>query len=193
MSKHFSVTASGAVVDFVEPAPEQMRIEDIAHALAVMPRFTGHTLWERDGFAYSGAQHSVHVAEVVGRLGGTPREQLGGLLHDGSEAVLCDLSTLAKSLCPGYVGAELRVQRCIYQRFGLPAEWADHKPDLVTRADAIMLATEAQHLCHPAIHKYLLMHLATGPIIEPWPPRVAKRRFLMTFYAIAAVLNDNGS
>lgn len=66
----------------LSPRPEDIDIRDIAHALAMTCRFTGHS----QKF-YSVAEHSVRVSRIV-----PAQFALHGLLHDASEAYLCDLS-----------------------------------------------------------------------------------------------------
>lgn len=80
------VTYSGAVIDPLNPDPEQIRIEDIAHSLSNQCRFTGHT---RE--FYSVAQHSVLVSYLC-----DPKDALWGLLHDASEAYLSDIASPIK-------------------------------------------------------------------------------------------------
>src|SRR4051812_43149736 len=76
------ITHTGKWFNVLDPNPDEVDIEDIAHALALQCRFTGHT----DEF-YSVAQHSVLVANHC------PSEYgIYGLLHDGSEAYLSDIA-----------------------------------------------------------------------------------------------------
>lgn len=125
-------TASGREFNFLRPDPESIHIDDIAHALSHLCRYTGHV---RE--FYSVAQHSWIVSHIV------PQEfALHGLLHDASEAYLGDVSSPLKRLLPDYRGIEEMVQAAIYCRFGLdPAE-----PQEVRRADRIALVTEKRDL-----------------------------------------------
>ena len=65
---------------------------------------------------YSVAQHSVIVSERV-----PPEHALWGLLHDASEAYLCDVARPVKRLpeLAGYRDAEAAIMRAVSDRFGL--------------------------------------------------------------------------
>ena len=68
-------TVSGRKFYFLNPNPEDIDIEDIAHALSMQCRFTGHTKW-----FYSVAEHAIWVSYLV-----PVHLALEGLLHDASE------------------------------------------------------------------------------------------------------------
>lgn len=66
-------------------------INEIAHALSLINRFTGHT-----SRPYSVAEHSLLCAQVARDMGLPARAQLAALLHDAHEAYTGDLSSPAK-------------------------------------------------------------------------------------------------
>jgi hypothetical protein len=69
-------TYTGGMVNLTSLTPDQVILEDIAHALSNQCRFSGHTAQ-----FYSVAEHSILCAEMV------PDEmKLAALLHDASEA-----------------------------------------------------------------------------------------------------------
>ncbi len=78
----FLPTCTGRSVHILNPRPEEIDIEDVAHALSHACRFAGHV----PAF-YSVAQHSILVSELL-----DARTALWGLLHDASEAYLHDLT-----------------------------------------------------------------------------------------------------
>lgn len=123
-------TISGIYVDVFEPKPEMFVIEDIAHALSMIPRWGGHSPW-----FLSVAEHSRVVAYE------TKGDKLEALLHDASEAYLMDLPRPIKRNMPEYKAIEDGVMKVIAEKFGfqyplseetkladknrLEAEWKD--------------------------------------------------------------------
>lgn len=104
-------TFSGKYLDVFNPDPEQICIEDIAHALANQCRFSGHT-----SKFYSVAQHSVMVSRRV-----PDRFKLQALMHDASEAYMLDIPTPIKLKLPAYMVAEKNLMHCIADKFKF--EW----------------------------------------------------------------------
>lgn len=127
-------TWSGVRFDLLDPRPEDVHVEDIVHALANVNRFTGHARW-----AYSVAEHSVNVAELV-----SPAHRKIALLHDATEAYVNDLAAPLKRLpaLAGYRDIERGVWQAIAARFDLPAA----VPPEVKRADLVMLDIERRLL-----------------------------------------------
>src|SRR3990167_7144636 len=105
-------TYTGKRFNLLDPDIDSIDIEDIAHALSMQCRYTGHTL-----VFYSVAEHSVHVSRIT-----DSSDSLWGLLHDASEAYLGDVASPLKhsGLMQGYIALEERVQAAICQKFGLP-------------------------------------------------------------------------
>ena len=125
-------TYSGKKLDFWNPDPEQICIEDIAHALSHTARFSGHT-----DYFYSVAQHSLAVSSLC-----PDEHKLQGLLHDATEAYLTDMPTPFKNCLPDYKAAEGRVWNAIAEKFGLP--YTMHRS--VKMADRMCLMAEADEL-----------------------------------------------
>lgn len=116
----------------MDPRPEDILIEDIAHALSRICRFGGHV---RDGI-YSVASHSMLVADLL-----PDGKKLAGLLHDATEAYLGDIVSPLKRSLPDYRDVEDRLAAIIADKFGVNFDDSDIK-----HADMVALATEARDL-----------------------------------------------
>jgi uncharacterized protein len=111
----------------LQPRIQDIDITDIAHALSLQCRFTGHCTRH-----YSVAEHSLLVASLV------PEEhQLQALLHDASEAYLTDVARPVKH-SPEYTfyrKVEKHVQSLIYEYFNCDPKEA---PELKKADDAVL-------------------------------------------------------
>lgn len=123
-------TFSGIYIDPLNPKPEDICIEDIAHALSNQCRFGGH-LPE----FYTVAQHSCHVAEMC-------EDPLAGLLHDASEAYLLDIPSPIKQRIPEYKAWENNLMEVIAMKFGFTYPFHES----VKAADKLMLQREWDHI-----------------------------------------------
>ncbi len=102
-------TVSGNYVNLLNPDPDTITIEDIAHSLSQQCRFGGNL-----PFFYSVAQHSVHVSKLC-RAG----YELQALMHDASEAYLLDIPRPLKILLgEAYKKIENNMMRVIADKFG---------------------------------------------------------------------------
>lgn len=83
----YNETYTGTFVDLSDLSVEDVHIIDIAHHLSCIGRSNG-------AFTdfYSVAEHSTLVARMMRSHGADARCQLGGLLHDGHETYLGDLT-----------------------------------------------------------------------------------------------------
>jgi len=170
----FVFSVSGSSISLFDPRPESFEIADIAHALAMQPRFNGNTRTH-----YSVAQHSVLVSTLV------PYDcALAALLHDASEACLGDIvSPVKRVLAPLFAPIEAGVMAAIHERFGLPRELPEAAAAAVHLADMRMLAAEkAQLLDFDAGHWPVLAGIDPAPVaIEPMSIPDAKAYFLARF------------
>ncbi len=128
----------------LDPRPEDVDLHDIAHALALKCRYTGHC----KAF-YSVAQHSI----IGARQAGSVELARWFLMHDAGEAYLFDAARPIKHAIPQIKEIEERIMRCVAERFGLP--WPE--PPGVKEIDNRMLMTERRDL------------MATPP--RPWTVR----------------------
>ena len=178
-------TASGIEFDLADPKPEQVRITDIAHALAHKPRFGGHTSLARPGASREMAFYSVaqHCCWVHDQLRG--KERAYGLLHDAAEAYLCDLPAPAKLLCPDFVQVEYHILRAVYRAFALEPDCANIKPAGVAYFDDLAWRAERRELMPPA--DWWPAEADTPEIHVPWEPHEACRGFLARFDSLVVL------
>lgn len=161
-------TRFGDGICVVDPLPAQVRITDIAHALACSPRFTGHTFEP-----YSVAQHSVLVAREL-----PPELQLQGLMHDAAEAYLTDVARPIKAHLSNYKIIEAKLLRCIGGKYGINA--LDVMPPEVLFVDNLMLSTERQ-LLPPPPFPWCDLPEPLDMKIECWDWKFARRAFIEMF------------
>lgn len=163
------LTYTGRRLDPLAPDPAQIDPLDIAHALANLCRFNGHT--KR---FYSVAQHSVLVARHV-----PCQFALEGLLHDATEAYIADVTRPVKPHLLNYQVIEHNLHRAIASRFGIPA----NLPNAVKTADVVLLATEKRDLMPDHGDPWPVLD-GVEPLadtIEPWSPEEAKYMFMEAF------------
>lgn len=178
-------TVTGRQFNLLEPRPEQVAIEDIAHALSNLCRYAGQT--KR---FYSVGQHSLLVADTLAvQYPHEPLLELRGLLHDGSEAYIIDIPRPLKVHLPGYAPFEARAQRVVYQAFGLPFDDQEAE-EQVHEADRYVVAIEAHSFMGDVSAWNIPAY--TGKLLESWPPEMAKQRFLDRFLDIRRALGRHG-
>lgn len=127
------VTFTGQKFYPLDPRPEEVHIEDIAHALAINNRYNGHTIRP-----YSVGHHSILCSYYV-----EEGHELMALLHDATEAYLADVVRPAKRGMPEYMEIENRLyENAIAPKFGLSKTLTKE----VHIVDNRMLVTEARQL-----------------------------------------------
>jgi hypothetical protein len=109
-------------------------IAEIAHALSNACRYGGHC-----SQFYSVAEHSVLVSEIAEEL--KLCDPFEALMHDASEAYICDIPGPWKHMLPDYQKLEADLERKLQAFFQLPEKTAGCK-----EADLIALMVEGQSL-----------------------------------------------
>lgn len=163
-------TASGLQYFPANPRVEDVRIEDIAHHLSRLCRYTGAIRAEH----YSVAEHSWHVSYAV------PEPfAFMGLMHDAPEAYTNDLSRPLKRSLPDYKRIELLNWRVICECFNLPIVL----PDEVHDGDVAVYLAERPVLMPPlpAFDPYNLTGKRAKLQIYGWAPNKAREMFLLRF------------
>lgn len=172
-------TFTGIIFWPLDPRPEEIRIEDIAHALSMQCRFGGHCKT-----FYSVAEHSVRVSREL------PQPlRLWGLLHDAAEAYLIDLPRPLKRFSEMgrlYLEIEDRLMVTVCERFGLPLS----QPPEVKRMDTRLLVTEKRDLMTVEPKPWEDTEEPLRDIIKPWMPWFAEDEFLRVFRAVRADAQD---
>lgn len=137
MNSRYSIKLSnGQYHDLSNPWATDPDVTVIAHALANLCRWTGHT--KR---FYSVAEHSLRVCNLV-----PARYKLQALLHDAAEAYIGDIATpLGKLLGCEWLHIKLDHDHWIWNHFISKQHFMDWAPE-VKHADLVMLATEARDL-----------------------------------------------
>ncbi|CAB5514275.1 hypothetical protein LMG26857_03333 [Achromobacter anxifer] len=167
----FIMTQSAARIDFQDLEASTVRLNDIAHALSWVNRYTGHA-----AFGFSVAAHSLAISYFLEKRGESAAVQMGGLMHDAHEAYFGDVSTPLKKYLD--VVPELRT-------LGVTQEQIDKfqlafraREDAVQDMVAKKLGIDVSLTRHPAVKKADLIALyveryALLPPDEPgegpWP------------------------
>ena len=138
-------TYTGIMFDPLEPNMDLIRIEDIAHALAMLCRANGHI----KSF-YSVGQHCINCAEEAAARGYSVRVQLGCLLHDGSEAYLSDVTRPVKKALPKYLEIEEPLQNAIWNKW-LKNPLTTEEIEQIFEIDDMMLLNEFMILMDTAL------------------------------------------
>lgn len=192
----FVATFTGRACNPLDLDPATVCIEDIAHALALKCRFTGHV-----NEFYSVAEHSCRCAAVGARNDMCVADRLHLLLHDAAEYLLPDVARPIKAslyvvlhqhgLPPGSLIPitlhERQLLDRIYIGLGLGAlrDGID-SPD-VTAIDNALLATEARDLMQGTtlvMWKWPALRWMLPDRIEPWSWKYAEERFLAIYRSL---------
>jgi len=167
-------TSSGIAFWPLDPRPEEVEIQDIAHALSNMCRYGGHC---RE--FYSVAQHSVLVSQAL-----SPEYKLWGLLHDAGEAYVVDIPRPLKRFLTNYAEIEKGVMNAVCDKFDM----ARKMPDEVKRVDNAILADEMPQLMKSPPRPWNLIEPPLGITIRPWTSAEANIRFLSEFRMLTGIL-----
>lgn len=154
----------------MDPRPEDVCIEDIAHSLSMMCRYGGHSTR-----FYSVAEHSVLVSRYV-----DPEYALWGLLHDAAEAYSSDIPRPLKRNLPDWKPMEDKIMAAVCERFGL----AGDEPPQVKAVDLAITSDEKAAIMAPCERQWEALPAALGAWVQGYGPEDAKRIFLEAFDAL---------
>lgn len=151
----------------LDPRPDEVHIEDAAHALSMLCRYNGHTTR-----FYSVAEHSVLVSMFV------PAEYaLWGLLHDVPEAYCSDVPRPLKRHLREWRPIEAGIMRAVCARFGLPED----EPAEVKHVDLAITSDERNVLMPPGDREWPPLPPALGAHVIGYMPSAAEYLFLRRF------------
>ena len=167
----YITTVTGIHFYPLNPNPKDIDIEDIAHALSLICRANGHFR-----HFYSVAQHCIACAEEAIERGYSPEVILGCLLHDASEAYLCDVTRPVKKHIPQYLQAEEKLQEVIWKRF-IGRELTDTEKNQIFEIDDDILSMEF-HLLMPEDLNEDYRKLQGSYTCEYQDPQEVKSRFI---------------
>lgn len=162
-------TYTGGTYWPLDPRADEVRIEDIAHHLSMLCRYTGACRR-----FYSVAEHSVHVSRLV-----APEFALQGLMHDAPEAYVNDIARPLKPFLANYDQIEDRNWLAICERFDLAPELDPS----VKVMDNRICRTEKEQIMRSTPRDGLWSHLGEPADVRiiGWSPDVAERFFLARF------------
>lgn len=175
---------SGTLFAPFDPRPEDIHIEDVAHALACINRFGGHL---RE--PYSVAQHCIVVSCLMHQSGDP---MIWGLLHEVAEALsgmgdVCGPTKRHPSIRGPVKALEQGIERAAEIRFGLPKGFAS--APATKRADLLAYAWEDRDLRGGTDDDDWVVPLRSklpADIIVPMSWQEAEDSFLWTFRGLTA-------
>lgn len=181
-------TVTGRQVDPADPDPSEINLIDIAHGLSHLCRYVGQTR-----VFYSVAEHSVRVSHLASVLS---CESGWGLLHDGHEAYIGDMTKPVKMQQVGWEILEMRGQLAVSVAMGL---WTTEPCKKVKEADRLTALLEREELLRfdscPNINGrwgdkrdlVVRVNAEIGPM--GWDPVMARFRFLQRATELGLLAN----
>lgn len=169
------LTNTGKMFNFKAPNLHKYDINEIAHALSNLCRFTGHT-----SRFYSVAQHSVAVSYIV-----PERLAIAALMHDASEAYLGDVASPLKALLPEYKYIEAQTECAIARAFAIRNLYPLHSD--IKWADMVALRHEREVYLAKAKDDFDWPALvpispnAEATILATYTPAMAREVFLLRY------------
>lgn len=163
-------TFSGRRFDPLMMTPEDVVLEDIAHALSLLCRGGGQLK-----YFYSVGQHCINCMKEAKARGWSPRMQLACLFHDASEAYISDIIRPVKVHLSNYMEIEERIMDKIWQRFGLDdlteeenRRWKQIDDDVLKLELKVLIEGEEDVVCE---------ELCSCPDISERPWRAVEKEF----------------
>lgn len=113
--EHYPIcTFTGKAFFPTRPNPDDIDIRDIAHALARLCRFNGHSR-----HFYSVAEHSIRISDALLLKYNDKQLALQGLLHDSEEAYIGDIASPIKHTIMDFFHLGNLIRNIILIKFNL--------------------------------------------------------------------------
>lgn len=158
------MTFTGKLVNPLAMRPEDVDIRDIAHGLALVNRFGGHSK-----FPLSVAQHAVYVSRVLHQLF-TDKADADymawvGLHHDDSDTYIGDMPRLLKhsDRMAGFLRVESDLQEFLYGCFDIEPFMDGSVIEALRYADNLVLRHEIAQAMHPNFDRTVLEEQGLNP------------------------------
>ncbi len=169
----YITTVSGIHFYPLNPHPDDINTDDIAHALSLICRANGHFK-----YFYCVAQHCIACAQEAAERGLSVEVILGCLLHDASEAYLCDVTRPVKKHIPQYLQAEEKLQGVIWKRFAGRVITETEQQQIFEIDDHIL--SQEFHLLMPEDLNEDYRKLKSACACDYQDPQEVKGRFIQT-------------
>ena len=143
----YITTYTGHHLDPLNPDPEKICIEDIAHALSLICRGNGQVK-----MFWSVGQHCLCCAKEARERGLPDRVVLACLLHDAGECYLSDVPRPLKRRMPEYRERETALMEVIYTKF-LGSPLTKEEQVLLEEIDDAMLWFDLKYLLGETIRE----------------------------------------
>jgi hypothetical protein len=163
-------TFTGKKFTFQKPTPEIICIRDIAHALALLTRYNGHTIK-----FYSVAEHCVLLTRYMRKKGYPTRMLMTCLLHDAAEAYIGDMPRPVKVRLPSFKRVENVIAKVISEKYHL--YWPE--PKALKSVDRRALTDERAQAMPPSNNHWMADDLEPiGIELKFWSPAQAEAKFM---------------
>jgi len=173
-------TSTGKHLDFLNPDPKDICIEDIATGLSNIPRWGGQV----NPF-YSVAEHCLIMDRAYRGMTDKPDKEVRRaiLLHDATEAYMGDIPRPLKAELPDYRRIEKCLDIIIKLTFGISTDLEIQKivhtfDEMALKSEAIARGGDLNWLSDA---KYSNVELIPVFIMYHYSPAVAKQMFLTTW------------
>ncbi len=171
----FITTYSGIHFYPTKPVMEDIKIEDIAHALSLLCRGNGHVT-----HFFSVGQHCINCCIEAKERGYSDRLILACLLHDASEAYMSDVTRPLKVDMPYYIRQEEYLLDVIYEKYLGSILSVEEKKQVKAVDDDMLYYDLRDLLCEPQPEPAPKMRSTFTQEYEPFEN--VEQRYLALFW-----------